>query len=128
MSTGPSVGADRLALDGGTPVRTSFLPYAHQQIDDDDVAAVVAALRSDWLTTGPRVRQFEEGLEAVTGRPARRRLLVGDRGAPRRDGRGRARSWRRGADDADDVRRDRERRSCTSAPNHASPTSTPTRC
>ena len=60
-------GHRRLAVDGGTPVRTSFLPYAHQQIDDDDIAAVVAALRSDWLTTGPRVRQFEEGLEAETG-------------------------------------------------------------
>ena len=57
----------RLAIDGGTPVRTSFLPYAHQQISDDDVAAVVAALRSDWLTTGPRVPEFEAGLVAATG-------------------------------------------------------------
>ena len=56
-----------LAIDGGTPVRTSFLPYAHQQISDDDVAAVVAALRSDWLTTGPRVPEFEAGLVAATG-------------------------------------------------------------
>jgi perosamine synthetase len=62
-----TAGAGRLAIDGGEPVRASFLPYARQQITDDDVAAVVEALRSDWLTTGPRVRIFEEGLEAVTG-------------------------------------------------------------
>ena len=56
-----------LAIDGGTPVRTTFLPYARQQISDDDVAAVVAALRSDWLTTGPRVPAFEAGLADATG-------------------------------------------------------------
>lgn len=58
---------DRLAIDGGTPVRSTFLPYARQQIGDDEVAAVVAALRSDWLTTGPKVPEFEAGLAAVTG-------------------------------------------------------------
>lgn len=36
-----------------------FLPYAKQVIDEDDIAAVVAALRSDWLTTGPTVEQLE---------------------------------------------------------------------
>lgn len=59
--------ATRLALDGGAPVRSTFLPYAHQQIDDDDIAAVTAVLRSDWLTTGPRIARFEEGLVAATG-------------------------------------------------------------
>jgi Predicted pyridoxal phosphate-dependent enzyme apparently involved in regulation of cell wall biogenesis len=58
---------DTLAIDGGSPVRTTFLPYAHQQISDEDVAAVVAALRSDWLTTGPRVPAFEAGLVEATG-------------------------------------------------------------
>jgi perosamine synthetase len=56
-----------LAIDGGTPVRSTMLPYAHQQISDEDVEAVVAALRSDWLTTGPRVPEFEAGLVAETG-------------------------------------------------------------
>jgi len=51
--------ANRLAIDGGTPVRTNVLPYGHQSIDDDDVRAVVQVLRSDWLTTGPKVREFE---------------------------------------------------------------------
>jgi perosamine synthetase len=40
-------------------IRDSFLPYARQVIEDDDVAAVVEALRSDWLTTGPRVEELE---------------------------------------------------------------------
>lgn len=56
-----------LAIDGGTPVRATFLPYAHQQISDADVEAVAAALRSDWLTTGPRVPAFEAELAAATG-------------------------------------------------------------
>jgi dTDP-4-amino-4,6-dideoxygalactose transaminase len=46
-----------------------MLPYGRQSIDQADVDAVVAALRSDWLTTGPRVTQFEADLEAVTGAP-----------------------------------------------------------
>ena len=40
-----------LAIDGGEPVRRHLLPYARQTIDDDDIAAVVAVLRSEWLTT-----------------------------------------------------------------------------
>jgi perosamine synthetase len=59
--------SDTLAIEGGTPVRSTFLPYARQQITDDDVAAVADALRSDWLTTGPRIPAFEEQLAAVTG-------------------------------------------------------------
>ncbi|MBN2397759.1 MAG: UDP-4-amino-4,6-dideoxy-N-acetyl-beta-L-altrosamine transaminase [Deltaproteobacteria bacterium] len=36
-----------------------MIPYGHQCIDEDDIAAVVEVLRSDWLTTGPRVSEFE---------------------------------------------------------------------
>jgi perosamine synthetase len=43
------------------------LPYGRQWIEDDDVAAVVAALHSDWLTTGPRVEEFEAALAAKVG-------------------------------------------------------------
>ncbi|MFI5254345.1 MAG: DegT/DnrJ/EryC1/StrS family aminotransferase [Candidatus Limnocylindrales bacterium] len=56
-----------LAIDGGAPVRTQFLPYARQQISEDDIAAVTAVLRSDWLTTGPKVPAFEASLAAFTG-------------------------------------------------------------
>lgn len=44
-----------------------FLPYGHQSIDDEDVEAVVAALRSDFLTTGPRVEAFEAAFAAQVG-------------------------------------------------------------
>ncbi len=43
------------------------LPYARQSIDEEDVARVVAALRSDWLTTGPVVDAFEEAVAARCG-------------------------------------------------------------
>lgn len=44
---------------------TSDLPYARQSIDDDDVAAVVHALRSPLLTTGPQVAAFEADFAAL---------------------------------------------------------------
>lgn len=44
-----------------------FIPYGRQSIDDDDVAAVAAVLRSDWLTTGPAVEAFEAAVCAYTG-------------------------------------------------------------
>jgi perosamine synthetase len=56
-----------LAIHGGTPVRPTLLPYGRQQIDDDDIAAVVAVLRSDWLTTGPTVEAFEKAFAAFVG-------------------------------------------------------------
>ncbi|TAK99705.1 MAG: UDP-4-amino-4,6-dideoxy-N-acetyl-beta-L-altrosamine transaminase [Rhodospirillaceae bacterium] len=43
-----------------------FLPYGRQAIDDDDIAAVAAVLRSDALTTGPEVDRFEQALAQVT--------------------------------------------------------------
>jgi perosamine synthetase len=46
-----------------------FLPYARHEIDDDDIAAVVAVLRGDWLTTGPLVGRFEEAFAAFVGSP-----------------------------------------------------------
>jgi perosamine synthetase len=44
-----------------------MLPYGHQWITDDDVAAVVEVLKSDWLTTGPKVTQFEEAFAQSVG-------------------------------------------------------------
>lgn len=45
----------------------AHLPYGRQSIDDDDIAAVVAALRSDFLTTGPRVESFETAFAEAVG-------------------------------------------------------------
>lgn len=44
-----------------------FLPYGRQSIEDDDIEAVVQALKSDWLTTGPAVREFEDAFAKHVG-------------------------------------------------------------
>lgn len=44
-----------------------MIPYGRQSIDDDDVAAVVEVLRSDFLTQGPAVERFEAALRAACG-------------------------------------------------------------
>ncbi len=56
-----------LALHGGTPVRETLLPYAHQSVSEEDIAVVGAVLRSDWWTTGPVVQEFERAFAAFTG-------------------------------------------------------------
>lgn len=56
-----------LAIQGGTPVRKTLLPYGHQSIDESDIQAVVETLRSDWLTTGPRIAEFEEAFAVRAG-------------------------------------------------------------
>jgi len=48
-------------------VRERLLPYGRQSLDDADVQAVVEVLKSDWLTTGPKVGEFEERFAAWVG-------------------------------------------------------------
>ena len=57
----------KLAIHGGVPVRQAMLPYAQQWLGEDDVAAVLEVLRSDWLTTGPQVAEFEQAVAAFVG-------------------------------------------------------------
>src|SRR5450432_1273926 len=56
-----------LAIEGGTPVRKTLLPYGRQSIDEADIQAVVDTLRSDWLTTGPRIAEFEDAIASWVG-------------------------------------------------------------
>jgi UDP-4-amino-4,6-dideoxy-N-acetyl-beta-L-altrosamine transaminase len=44
-----------------------MIPYGKQSINQDDIDAVVKILRSDWLTTGPMVEEFESSLQQFTG-------------------------------------------------------------
>ena len=44
-----------------------MIPYGRQSIDQSDIDAVVEALRSDWLTTGPRVNEFESAVAEFCG-------------------------------------------------------------
>jgi UDP-4-amino-4,6-dideoxy-N-acetyl-beta-L-altrosamine transaminase len=63
MSTLPTK-LETLAIHGGTPVRETLLPYGRQSLNEQDIQAVVEVLRSDWLTTGPKVGEFEERFAA----------------------------------------------------------------
>ncbi len=66
MSTTP-VSSQTLAIEGGAPVRETLLPYGRQSVDEDDIQAVVDVLRSPWLTTGPKVSEFEEAFAERVG-------------------------------------------------------------
>ena len=68
-----SSATEALAINGGSPVRKTLLPYGRQSIDEDDIQAVVDVLRSAWLTTGPKVEEFEEAFAARVGAKRRSR-------------------------------------------------------
>ncbi len=68
ITTHPKAASDEaLAIHGGTPVRKTLLPYGRQSISESDIEAVTDVLRSDWLTTGPKVGEFEEAFAAFVG-------------------------------------------------------------
>ena len=48
-------------------MRDDFLPYGRQWIDEDDIQAVINVLKSDYLTTGPAIEEFENQLKTITG-------------------------------------------------------------
>ena len=44
-----------------------MIPYGRQYIDEDDIRSVVDTLTSDWLTTGPKVEEFENAISEYVG-------------------------------------------------------------
>lgn len=60
-------GIDKLAIDGGTPVRAAMLPFHRPSIDEAAEQSVIETLRSGWLTTGPKTKQFQRDLAAYVG-------------------------------------------------------------
>ena len=44
-----------------------YIPYGKQCIEEDDIEAVVEVLRSDYVTTGPAVAEFEKAVAEYTG-------------------------------------------------------------
>ena len=50
--------------------KAKFIPYGRQAIDEDDIAAVVRVLRSDFLTSGPAIEAFETAICEETGAKA----------------------------------------------------------
>lgn len=51
-------------------MRRNFLAFSPPSIGDEEIAEVVDTLRSDWLTTGPKVAAFEKEFAAFVGAPA----------------------------------------------------------
>lgn len=47
-------------------MRNDFLPFSKPSISEEDIAAVADVLRSGWITTGPKVAQFEEDFKKYT--------------------------------------------------------------
>ena len=50
-------------------MRKEFLPFSIPTIGDEEINEVVDSLRSGWLTTGPKVKRFEEQFRAYVGAP-----------------------------------------------------------
>ena len=50
-------------------MRDTFLPFAPPALGPEEIEEVTAALRSDWITTGPRVERFEDAFAEFVGAP-----------------------------------------------------------
>ena len=48
-------------------MRNSFLPYCLPLIGEEEISEVADSLRSGWVTTGPKVKRFEEEFAAYVG-------------------------------------------------------------
>src|SRR5713101_883070 len=57
--------------------RETFLPFAVPDITELEINAVVETLKSGWLTTGPRVHEFEDRFAAYVGVPYARAFNSG---------------------------------------------------
>lgn len=55
------------ASEGGSPVRARFLPFARPELGREEERAVVEALRSGWVGTGPRTARFERAIASYVG-------------------------------------------------------------
>src|SRR5712691_241519 len=55
------------AIEGGRPVREDFLVFGAPLIEDEEISEVVETLKSGWLSTGPRTKQFEREFAEYVG-------------------------------------------------------------
>jgi dTDP-4-amino-4,6-dideoxygalactose transaminase len=51
-------------------MRTTFLPFSPPLLGEEEIAEVLDTIRSDWITTGPKVKRFEQEFAAFAGAPA----------------------------------------------------------
>ena len=47
--------------------QTRYIPYGRQCINEEDIQAVIETLRSDYLTTGPKIQEFERKVAGYCG-------------------------------------------------------------
>ncbi len=58
---------EKPAIEGGKPIRSDFLPYGTQWLDDKEINEVIDAMKSSWITTGPKMRLFENNFKKYIG-------------------------------------------------------------
>lgn len=58
---------DLPAIEGGSPIRPTLLPYGQHSISQEDIRAVTRVLRADRITQGPKVQEFEEKVASYCG-------------------------------------------------------------
>jgi len=58
---------EKPAIEGGTPIRKEFLPYGTQWLNEEEINEVIDSLKSSWITTGPKMRLFEEKFKNFRG-------------------------------------------------------------
>lgn len=56
--------------------RDTYLPYSPPSIGPEEIEEVVATLKTDWITTGPRTKQFEKQFGAYVGAPDATSLML----------------------------------------------------
>jgi perosamine synthetase len=55
------------AIEGGRPELDEYVPYSRPSLREEDIEAAVEVLRSQWLTTGPKIRELEETIAELVG-------------------------------------------------------------
>jgi len=63
-------GKDRVSVHLNARIRKTFLPFSRPCLAEDEIREVTATLRSGWITTGPKVAEFEEAFHQAVGAPA----------------------------------------------------------
>ena len=58
---------EKPAIEGGKPIKEKFLPYGIQWLDEKEIAEVIDSMKSDWITTGPKMKIFEDNFKGYIG-------------------------------------------------------------
>jgi dTDP-4-amino-4,6-dideoxygalactose transaminase len=58
---------EKLAIDGGKPVREKYLVFGRPEIKQEEIDEVVDSLKSGWIGTGPKVARFEQAFREYVG-------------------------------------------------------------